>query len=150
MVVPVEHFSMGDHLYNMMTSPVCKKYDLTHMEFTVLIFLANNPKYDRASDIIRVRRLTKSHVSMSVRSLEEKGFVACHHEKNDRRTVHLSLTKLALPIINDGRSAQEKFFKELFTGFTDEEKAKLDEFMLRIDKNIKSGIIRAEEDINGR
>ena len=150
MIIPVEHFFMGDHLYNMMTSPVCKKYGLTHMEFTVLIFLANNKRYDTATDIIRLRKLTKSHVSVSVRSLEEKGLLTCRHEGSDRRTVHLKLTPSAESIVRDGRLAQESFFKTLFTGFTQEEKAKLDEFMLRIDTNIKDGIIKAEEETNGR
>ena len=32
-----------EELYENMVSPVCEKYELTYMEFTVLMFLANNP-----------------------------------------------------------------------------------------------------------
>ena len=33
---------------------------------SILLFLANNPEYDTASEIVRVRQLTKSHVSASI------------------------------------------------------------------------------------
>ena len=35
-----------EELYENMVSPVCEKYELTYMEFTVLMFLTNNPQYD--------------------------------------------------------------------------------------------------------
>ena len=38
-----------EELYENMVSPVCEKYELTYMEFTVLMFLANNPQYDTAT-----------------------------------------------------------------------------------------------------
>ena len=39
------------------------------MEFNILLFLANNPEFDTAARITKKRAFTKSHVSMSVRSL---------------------------------------------------------------------------------
>ena len=48
-----------EELYENMVSPVCEKYELTYMEFTVLMFLANNPQYDTATQIVRYRHLAK-------------------------------------------------------------------------------------------
>ena len=58
--------------YARLLEPVCKKFDLTRNELDVILFLANNPNFDRAVDIVNNRGLTKSHVSMSVASLESR------------------------------------------------------------------------------
>ena len=63
-----------EEVYASMVLPVCKKYGLTYMEFTVLLFLANNPQYDTATQIIKYRHIAKSHVSISIRSLQERAF----------------------------------------------------------------------------
>ena len=36
--------------YSRLMEPVCKKWDLTHNELDVLLFLANNPEQNRAAD----------------------------------------------------------------------------------------------------
>lgn len=58
-----------EDLYGKMLAPVCERYGLTYMELTILLFLANNPRYDTATEIVKFRHLTKSHVSLTVRSL---------------------------------------------------------------------------------
>ena len=58
--------------YSQCVKPVCEKYGLTRMEFDILMFLSNNPEYNTASDIVRIRLLTKSHVSISLKGR------ACH------------------------------------------------------------------------
>ena len=40
-----------EEVYKNMISPVYEKYKLTYMEFTVLMFLANNPQYNTATQI---------------------------------------------------------------------------------------------------
>ena len=39
------------------------------------MFLHNNPQYNTAADIVKVRKSTKSHVSTSLKDLEGKGMV---------------------------------------------------------------------------
>ena len=39
--------------YSRLMEPVCKKWNLTHNELDVLLFLANNPERNRAADIVR-------------------------------------------------------------------------------------------------
>ena len=140
MKIPIDHYASGEYLYTRMTAPVCEKYALTHMELTVLLFLANNPSYDTAAQIVKIRRLTKSHVSVSIRSLEEKGLLVGEYLAENHRTVHLSLTPDTDPIIQDGRKAQQDFYDVIFTDFSHTEREKMIEFMNRIDANIKHGI----------
>jgi len=130
------HYAANESLYTATVSPVCEKHGLTYMEFTVLMFLANNPQFDTASDIVKYRHLTKSHVSMSVRSLENKGLLKGEHHEPNRRTIHLTVLDAADIIVSDGREAQQKFGKILFSGFSDSEYKQFTSFMKRIDKNI--------------
>ena len=56
--------------YETLTRSVCDQYELTQMEYDILMFLYNNPQYKTAADIVRVRKSTKSHVSTSLKLLE--------------------------------------------------------------------------------
>ena len=107
--------------YASMLEPVCRQYDLTRNELDILLFLANNPDYDRAADIVAVRRIAKSHVSLAVTNLEHRGLLLRQMEADDRRTSHLKLTEEALPIIRAGQHLQKRFFTGIFAGLTREE-----------------------------
>ena len=140
MQIPIDHYASGEYLYDRMCAPLCQKYGLTHMEFVVLMFLANNPDFDTAAQIVKYRRLTKSHVSLAVRALLEKNLVIGVDGIDDRRTIHLSLLEDADEIIEAGRQIQKAFFETIFEGFTREERDQMAEFMNRIDENIKNNI----------
>ena len=60
--------------YHHCTRPVCERFELTQAEFDILMFLTNNPEYDTAADIVRIRLLTKSHVSMAIKNLKKRGY----------------------------------------------------------------------------
>ena len=140
MQIPIDHYASGEYLYEQTTLPVCQKYELTRMEFTVLMFLANNPQFDTAAQIVKYRRLTKSHVSLAVRALLERKLLIGVDGVEDRRTIHLSLTEDAQEIVDDGREMQKKFYDAVFSGFSMEELVTIGEYITRIDKNIKSNI----------
>ena len=69
-----------ENLYIKLVSPLCEKHGLTYTEFTVLMFLANNPQYDTATQIVKYRHVAKSHVSVSIRSLQERGLLFVTHK----------------------------------------------------------------------
>lgn len=133
-----EYYASGEHLYTKITAPICEKHNLTYMEFTVLMFLANNPQYDTATEIVKYRRLTKSHVSISVRSLQERGLLRCAYRGQNRKTVHLSLTDTASCIVADGQLAQKQFKDILFAGFSPAEEETLMRLTERMDQNIEN------------
>lgn len=112
-------------LYDELLEPVYEKHSLTKSELDILLFLANNPEYDRAADIIEVRKVAKSHVSVSVNSLLEKGYLKKKEQKENKRDIHLTVTKKADKIIEDGRAAQKMFDQTIMKGFTHEDRKAL-------------------------
>ena len=132
-----DHFILGEQAYTQTIIPVCEQYCLTYAEMTVLLFLANNPAHDTASDISKYRNLAKSHVSVTVRSLEERGLITKEYHGENRRSVHLSLTEQAASIVNAGREAQNRFGELLFEGVTDDEKRIMNEILKKVDRNVE-------------
>ena len=124
-------------LYGQMFVPVLEQWKLTQLEADILLFLANNPQYDTAAEIIEVRRLAKSHVSTSLKALELSGFLKKHHEPGNKKTVHLTLADSADSLIADGRQAQEQFFHVICQGLTREEIERMEKCFQKIQENIK-------------
>ena len=122
--------------YSKFQEPVCKQWNLTQKELDILLFLYNNPAYNRAVDIVNLRGITKSHVSMSVRSLEEKAFLLCSVDPNDRRTVCLELTEAGRQVAAQARQVQEDFFQALYDGIDPEALAVWNRVRNQISENI--------------
>lgn len=135
---PWEHYFPTKALYSACMDPVCKKHGLTRTELDILLFLANNPQYDTATEIIEIRRLAKSHVSTSIKVLELSGFLKKRYLPGNKKTVHLSLDDSAEPLIADGRQAQEHFFQVMCRGLTDQEIEIMQKCFSRIQENIKN------------
>ena len=148
MKIPLEHYVAGETLYNQIVAPVCEAFSLTYMEFTVILFLANNPQYQTATQIAQVRRLTKSHVSLAVGRLQERGLLRGTHHEGDRRTIYLEVTAAAEQIVEQGRLAQADFQQALFAGFSPEEEVQLSQYMARIDRNIEHRMSELKKERN--
>ena len=107
--------------YARQLEPVCRQWKVTGNELTVLLFLSNNPGYDRAADLVERRGMTKSHVSLSVGTLEHRGLLHRWREDRDRRQIHLELTEAGWEIARCGQAAQKQFFSAAFQGITRQE-----------------------------
>ena len=125
-------------LYTQYIEPVCSRHGLTRTELDILLFLANNPKFDTASDIIEMRHLAKSHVSTSVKALEKRNFLRKIYAPANRKTAHLSLCDAALPAVRDGQTAQQDFFAAIFDGFSSEDHELLSKLLKRISQNVRA------------
>lgn len=132
------NLSVTKRLYGQCLEPVHKKYDLTRMELDILLFLANNPSFNTAADIVRMRCLTKSHVSTSVKNLAAKGYLEKFFTTDNQKAIRLKLSSLAFPIIEDGRSAQERFGEYLLSGFSKAERAAFFSLFTKLDENIRN------------
>lgn len=108
-------------IYGRRMEPLCRKWTLTHSELDILLFLYNHPEYDRAVDIVTRRGIAKSHVSLSVGTLETKLLLVREEDPGDRRTVHLRLTQAGQVIAEEGRQLQRRYFDTVFAGITPEE-----------------------------
>lgn len=131
MAIAQKHY--GKHL-----EPICKTWNLTHNEVDVLLFLHNNPQYDRAADIVSRRGIAKSHVSLSVKNLENRGLLVRSFAPGDRRAAHLSLTEQGRVIAVESSHAQQVFFRALYEGVTEEEFARWKDIIQKVCKNIEN------------
>ena len=113
--------SSASKSYARMLEPICKERKLTRNELDILLFLHNNPGYDRAADIVSRRGIAKSHVSLGVASLEEKGLLLRRFSRQDRRTAHLELTEQGRVIAAQARERQGAYLSALYRGISPEE-----------------------------
>ncbi len=130
-------------LYEKQMEPISREYDLTAMELNILLFLANNPEYDTAKDIVERRYLTKSHVSISIRSLEERNLLRKENRNGNHRTTHLVLLPEADKIIRRGQNAQASYMETLMAGLSEAEVQSLRLSLDRIGENALRGIREA-------
>lgn len=131
-----EVLSRAKKKYARAMEPVCRQWNLTKNELDVLLFLHNNPEFDRATDVVLHRGMTKSHVSLSVSSLEERLLLERQADTEDRRTVHLKLTGKGREIAAAARVEQERFFRQVFRGISVEEMHFWQAMMERVCGNI--------------
>ncbi len=130
--------SQSQKVYTRQLEPVCKKWDLTRSEVDVLLFLYNNPGFDRAADIVTRRGMAKSHVSLSVANLADRGLLYRQYSPVDRRTAHLKLTCAGEKIAAEAREAQKHFFQLLYSGIPEEELTLWEKITDQVCKNIES------------
>jgi len=127
-------------LYISLFGSLLEKYQLTQLEIDILLFLANNPSFDTARDIVEKRHLAKSHVSSGVESLASRGLLERSRQDGNRKTIHLHLTEKAVPIVNEGRAIQMHYGELLLKGFSDQEKEQLFRFLERAAENVDSAL----------
>ena len=81
--------------YSRLMEPVCKKWDLTHNELDVLLFLANHPGQDTARDVVEMMMAGATAVQVGAANLVDP--YACKKIIEDLPTVcaDLGIDKLS-------------------------------------------------------
>lgn len=129
---------LGNILYEQCINAACAQHGLIKTEMDILLFLHNNPGFDTATDIVKLRHLSKSHVSKSIQSLKERGWLTTFYQDSNRRTIHLKLCGAADAAIADGLKAQSRFASVLLADFSEEEKMLLQTLLCRITNNLQT------------
>ena len=96
--------------------PLCRELSLPQTAFDILLFLANNPAYSTATDIVEIRKIKANLVSVNVDKLVRDGYLTRETVEGDRRKTRLCCTERAQPIIQQGRRLQADFLEQLFDG----------------------------------
>lgn len=99
--------------YNAVCKPLCQELGMPQTALDILLFLANNPDYKTARDIVEVRHIKANLVSMYVDKLVQEGYLERYAVAGDRRKTKLLCTGKADPVIRKGRAVQNAFFKRL-------------------------------------
>ena len=100
--------------YTAVCKPLCQTLKLPQTAFDILLFLANNPAYQTAADIVEVRKIKANLVSVNVDKLVRDGYLTREPIPGDRRKTRLLCTEKAQPVIMQGRQLQSAFLQRLF------------------------------------
>ena len=100
--------------YTAVYKPLCQTLKLPQTAFDILLFLANNPAYQTAADIVEIRKFKANLVSVNVDKLVRDGYLTREPMPGDRRKTRLLCTEKAQPIILQGRQLQSAFLQRLF------------------------------------
>lgn len=132
------HYSKIDKVFRRMCIQAVDEYQFTPNEIVVLMFLANNPGIDSASDIAHFKNISKGLVARSVESLCEKGFLCTSKDPNDRRLIHLHLTEESGEVMKRLHSCLREFVVELQDGVSAEDLSAMKRATAVMDENLEN------------
>ncbi len=118
------------------TANVANAFNLTHNEIGVIYYLYRNPEAC-SSDIIKDTHFSKSHVSLSVNSLEEKGYVIANRDPKDKKILHLSLTPKCDEICEILVKERKFYEQKLFENISEENKQTFLDTLFEILENME-------------
>ena len=123
--------------YSTRCKPLCKEIGMPQTAFVILMFLANNPEFDTARDIVETRYIKANLVSVNVESLVREGYLKREKSPGDRRKTRLVCTQKAWPVVERGRRLQDDFNGELFKNVDDRLKADFFRVLDIMENNLK-------------
>lgn len=94
--------------YSTVCKPLCQELGLPQTAFDILLFLANNPAYKTASDIVDVRRIKANLVSVNVDKLVQEA-AERRPVPGDRRKTELHCTEMAQPSSSAAKRCRKRF-----------------------------------------
>ena len=115
---------------------LCRELRMPQTAFDILMFLANNPDYNTAKDIVELRGLKANLVSVNVERLVREGYLERNDFPGDRRKTVLACTPKAQPIIRRGEELQEEFFRDIFRDVDEASRENFHRVMEQVDRNL--------------
>lgn len=122
--------------YHQQCKGICNEFHLKQTGFDILMFLGNNPQYQTARDIVKIRNIKANLISINVEKLVKEGYLRREEIKGDRRKTKLIITEKAHPVIKEGQQLQQGFVDQLFDNTTQEDKKIFIHVMKNMDKNL--------------
>ena len=116
--------------------PLAKEIDMPHTAISILLFIANNPKFATASYICDMRGLKRPVVSAHVESLVQGGYIERRAVPGDRRKDALVCTEKATKLVELGRARQLQFASAVLEGIGEEDRAVMERCFLKMNANI--------------
>ena len=103
--------------YSETCKPLCHELNIPQTAFDILLFLANNPEYKTARDIVEIRKIKANLVSVNVDKLVNEGYL-------ERKSV-------------EGQKLQQSFVEKLFEGMDEDTRKALQKGMAHMEANIE-------------
>lgn len=111
----------SETVYQRFCQGVIREYDLNATSFQVIMFLANNPRYNTARDLCQMRGIKTGIASVAVEQLIQMGYLERKTDAHDRRIQRLYVTDRADDLVLQGRQAQKEFAQTIANGLTQQE-----------------------------
>ncbi len=122
--------------YGIVCRSLCQEIKMPQTAFDILMFLANNPNFYTARDIVEIRGIKANLVSVNVEKLVREGLLERKPVPEDRRKTMLLCTPKAQPIIETGRRLQEDFYGRLFENIDEASREVFHRVTKCIEKNL--------------
>ena len=124
--------------YELLSGAVCDRYELTQMEYDILMFLHNNPQNNTAAEIVKIRKSTKSHVSTSLKKLEKGGYIQKTQQEQDSRVRFVELTEKGRGVVEESKEIFHQMDAKLLEGFDKEQLEVLQSLLGQMYRNAKN------------
>ena len=115
--------------YSETCKPLCHELNIPQTAFDILLFLANNPEYKTARDIVEIRKIKANLVSVNVDKLVNEGYLERKSVEGDREK--------SKEIIQEGQKLQQSFVEKLFEGMDEDTRKALQKGMAHMEANIE-------------
>ena len=122
--------------------PPPKQANISHTQLAMINFIAENPNCG-VQRLAEGLKLSTASISVSVRQLEESGYLQRQPHPQDGRAVLLSLTPLGVDFQTLTFQFRRQMFERLLAGISEEER---DELIMLLDKAVQS----AESTLNNK
>ena len=136
MNLSMEFARKTDLAYSALCKPLCQTLKIPQTAFDILLFLANNPEYSTARDIVEIRHIKANLVSVNVDRLVQEGYLERRTVAGDRRKTQLLCTEQARPIVEQGRKLQAEFLDALFAGVSPDLRSAFDQTVRIMGRNL--------------
>ncbi len=102
----------------------------------LLMFIADNPNASQ-KDIARLHRVSTATVAVSLKKLEQGGYIRRLVDQKDNRCNQLTITEKGQRVVEKSTGYFKKVENQMFSGFSQEELEILQGFLTRICQNLK-------------
>lgn len=115
---------------------LCRELRMPQTAFDILMFLANNPNYNTAKDIVELRGLKANLVSVNVERLVQEGYLDRQDFPGDRRKTVLVCTEKARPVVKKGQELQSSFSEAIFRDVDPDARENFYRVMETVERNL--------------
>ncbi len=118
-------------------APLMQEYGLRPVELDILFFLDMQKGVDTARELIRIRHLSKAHISKSVDNLRKRGFITLMEDGEDHRLMHIRCTERAKEAAARVRSVYQECQNIVMKDITAEEYRQMEIVLGKISRNVE-------------
>lgn len=133
----------SEAVYQKFCQGVIRDWDLNPTAFQVVMFVANNPQFNTARDLCRIRGIKTGIASVAIEQLIQTGLLERRTDLSDRRIQRLYVTPAAEKLVEQGRAVQKEFMDSVSTALSREEK----EFYFRLNEKVMRRIEELEREL---